>query len=89
MAEIHWSAEGLRIRCSEHGFSVAGDCFYVFEERLPAALEKASLLRRHPPDASAARPGPSFEPAVESSPLMTHVDPPRPAPESAPPAAHP
>jgi hypothetical protein len=47
MAEIHWSTRGLRIRCREHGFSVAGEGFYVWDERLPAALEKASLLCVH------------------------------------------
>lgn len=50
MAEIRWHERGLEVRCRGGGFAVSGAGFYVFDERLPAALEHASLLR------AAARP---------------------------------
>ncbi len=46
MSEIHWTSDGLRVRCGEQGFAVIGPDFHVWDERLPAALESARLLRR-------------------------------------------
>ena len=45
MAEVRWSQKGLQVRCAGVGFTVAGAGFAVWDERLPAALEAAALLR--------------------------------------------
>jgi hypothetical protein len=57
MPEVYFSTQGFRVRCRGQGFAISGPGFYVWDEQLSAALERARLLRpsalqRHPPTAS-------------------------------------
>ena len=58
MSEVHWSTNGLLVRCGERGFGVSGAGFYVWDEQLDEALEQAALIRNrrdprpHPPAAT-------------------------------------
>jgi hypothetical protein len=84
MAEVRWASNGLEVRCSGRGFTVLGEGFSVWDERLGSALEDAVLIRR--PDTFRPRPR-SQVPATlhDSTPAPLRLVPPeKPEPQESP-----
>jgi len=62
MAEVRWSTRGIEVRCREDGSSVSGEGFYLWDEKLSDALDRASILQIH------RRPQAPPDPSCEASP---------------------